>query len=563
MCIIDPSHPRAAVWHMQAEVEQRSLLPLENDTAITAPMFSSHPQRSARTTTSSTDFMNRSIEIGVVGGGASAVCLLDVLAEAELVPGGITVFEPSVHPWRGRPFQPDVETVRVNLPPDRMSLRVGDTAHFERYLATRDVSARSLTDYTDPFCDARFVPRALFGDYLEQSALAALSRLRDRGWRINLVRERVDIAIPDGNRVMLETEHARRVTVDHTVLCVGSGPPNDPYRLAGSPNFVTDPYPLSRTLVGIDTEEEVGVIGSGLTAVDVILTLAARGHQGRLRLLSRSGVLPGVRQRPISYTLRHFTPERFRAAAARNETVTLDELIATMGTELADASENLASVAVEIAAIGKENPVRLLRRHLAEVNSSSLSLRILQRAMRATGPDVWPLLAEREKIELLRRHYRTVMSLCSPMPPASAAKILELVDSGQLEIVSGVRIIKASTDGGFTIVADGGKCTASHLINAVNAPGHKIPPMAERLIASLIAAGVADRHPLGGLQVDRATSRLIARGKADPRLYALGDLAAGSLFFTFSLPLLLDRAYDIVHALLDHTHTRQGDSSIA
>jgi hypothetical protein len=52
--------------------------------------------------------------------------------------------------------------------------------------------------------------------------------------------------------------------------------------------------------------------------------------------------------------------------------------------------------------------------------------------------------------------------------------------------------------------------------------------------------------------VDRATSRLIARGTADPRLYALGDLASGSLFFTFGLPSLVDRAIDIVAAVLDN-----------
>ncbi|MGH3865021.1 MAG: hypothetical protein ACRDQ4_02595 [Pseudonocardiaceae bacterium] len=69
--------------------------------------------------------------------------------------------------------------------------------------------------------------------------------------------------------------------------------------------------------------------------------------------MSRSGVLPMVRQRPVPYPLRHFTPERFRAAAARNETVSLDRVIATMRTELAEAGEDLGSIATEIAAFGQ------------------------------------------------------------------------------------------------------------------------------------------------------------------------------------------------------------------
>ncbi len=43
------------------------------------------------------------------------------------------------------------ETVRVNIPPDSMSVRFGDTGHFERWLVTRDLTAGSSDDYVDPF----------------------------------------------------------------------------------------------------------------------------------------------------------------------------------------------------------------------------------------------------------------------------------------------------------------------------------------------------------------------------------------------------------------------------
>jgi uncharacterized NAD(P)/FAD-binding protein YdhS len=93
------------------------------------------------------------------------------------------------------------------------------------------------------------------------------------------------------------------------------------------------------------------------------------------------------------------------------------------------------------------------------------------------------------------------------------------------------------------------------VINAVSGSADRIPATAEPLINSLVSAGVADPHPYGGLHVDRATSRLVADGVPDPRLYALGDLAAGSLFFTFGLPSLVDRAHDIVAALNDDAAT--------
>lgn len=479
------------------------------------------------------------------------MCLLDALAQAGGAPGAVTVFEPSPHLWRGRPFQPDLDTVRVNIAPDGMSIRSGDNRHFERWLAARDLVSGAGTDYVDPMCGVRFVPRALFGEYLDQSAQAALARLRERGWRTKVVRDRVESVTPGATGMTIQAGPGSRITADYTVLCVGGGPPADAYVLAGKPGFVLEPYPLARTLAEIDADHEIAVIGSGLTGVDVVLALAGRGHRGRIRLLSRSGVLPVVRQRPVPYTLRHFTAERFRGAATTGQTVTLDQLVATMRAEFAVAKEDLDTVAAEIAAAVYEDPVHRLRRHLAEVHSPSLALRILQRAVPVAGPDVWPPLPDHEKAYLLRKHHRTVMSLCCPMPPAAAATLLSLIDAGRLEIVAGVRHIEASPGGGFAVLTGGGEHRADVVINAVNAPRDKIPAKAAPLVASLVSAGLADRHPHGGLQVDRATSQLVADGTPDPRLYALGALASGSLFFTFGLPSLVDRAYDIVAALQD------------
>jgi hypothetical protein len=51
-------------------------------------------------------------------------------------------------------------------------------------------------------------------------------------------------------------------------------------------------------------------------------------------------------------------------------------------------------------------------------------------------------------------------------------------------------------------------------------------------------------------------------GRTDPRLYALGDLAGGSLFFTFGMPSLVDRARDIVEDL-QHSDQVRGSSLLA
>ncbi|MFD0392771.1 FAD/NAD(P)-binding protein [Streptomyces nogalater] len=250
----------------------------------------------------------------MVGGGASAVCLVDALAGAKGGPGRITVFEPSPSLWRGRAYQVDSETVKVNATPDDMSVRAGDPHHFERWLEARErVLDGSYT--VDPYSGARFAPRTVYGEYLEQTAYAGLAELRRQGWRVDLVGDAVTAARREVGRVRLTTRHGGAHAFDYVVLCVGGDGPKDVYGLAGTPGFTADPYPVSHRLRTIGADQHVAVVGSGLTAVDIVLALAAQGHRGRISLLSRSGVLPGVRQRHLDFEPTYLTRERMRSLA--------------------------------------------------------------------------------------------------------------------------------------------------------------------------------------------------------------------------------------------------------
>jgi uncharacterized NAD(P)/FAD-binding protein YdhS len=499
--------------------------------------------------------MSSGISIGVVGGGAAAVCLADALARSEGGPGALTVFEPSPHLWRGRAYQEDTGTPRVNATPDDMSVRAGDPGHFERWLTARD-RLTGVAQGVDRLSGARFVPRPVYGEYLEESAYAALAELRRRGWRVDIVGEAVTSAARLPGRVLLRTGRGQARAFGYAVLSVGGDSPKDVYGLGGTPGFVGDPYPVSGALRDIGEDEHVAVIGSGLTAVDVVLSLAARGHRGPIRLLSRRGVLPGVRQRPVRFELRHLTPERVRGTAEGRRHLAVGDIAALLRAEFRDAGADLGAVVDEITRIDLEDPVGRLRRQLDEVDSPETGLRILQRAVPETGPDLWPLLREEDRARILRTHYRTVMSLCCPMPPGSAAVLLGLARAGQLRMHSGLLGVTPADGGGFDVfTADATHVRADRVISAVNASEESVPAGALSLVTSLLRTGAISRHPHGGLRLARATSRLIGGGRPDPRLYGLGNIAAGALFFTFGIPSLVDRSQDIVTAILEHRAT--------
>ncbi len=510
--------------------------------------------------------MVRMREIAVVGGGGGAVCLLEALSQRSGPPAAVTVFEPSDRLWRGRPYQQDADCILVNLPSRAMSVRAGDPGHFDRWLADArrreagatgedgvpgeadaagaagGATAAGGAGRADPFDAAAFPARALFGDYLESVAHDSVARLRARGWTVRVVPERVVHAAPCGGGATLTTERGGSHRADRVVLCLGAGAPYDRFRLHGpEPGFVSDPYPVAHTLAGIDPHGTVAVLGTGLTAVDVALTLRANRHQGPVCLLSRQGVLPAVRQRPVAHALQHFTPDHFHALSRRGE-VPFTEVVQVLRDELAAAGQDPAELETEFASL-HEDPARRLRRQLELVDAPGLGLRILQHTL-PVAVDVWPLMPHRDRAELLRRHYRAIHSLCCPMPPSTAAHLSAMSEAGQLRIVRGLHGV-SRTGRGFSAVTRNGRIEADTVVNATSVAAHRVPTAAAPLVQSLITASAASVHPHGGLRVRRETSQLVVNGTTQQCFYALGDLTFGSLFITAAIPVIVKLAQEI------------------
>ncbi|WP_433329041.1 FAD/NAD(P)-binding protein [Spirillospora sp. CA-294931] len=454
-----------------------------------------------------------STNIGVIGAGAAAVGFLDALSRTDGPPATVTVFEPSPHLWRGRAYQPDLDAVRVNAPPVIMSARHGDPEHYARWLGDR------AADHLDTRFGQPIVPRALYGSYLEDTAEAALKALRAAGWRTRIVRARVTGL--SGNA--LTTDDGEQHAIDRAALCIGGGTPRDHYGLGGAPGFVRDPYPLASTLDQIGLDRDVAIVGSGLTAVDIAVSLAARGHQGHIAFLSREGVLPAVWQRPFRFEPRHLD-------TIGDEPVTLDGLRALLDAELADLGQDLSELTSEIAAVRDEDPIARLRRQLAQTDAPGLGRRVLQQAAHTLGPRAWRLLPAHERDLLRGTYFRAVASLASPMVPGNAATLLDLFDSGQATMVAGVQKIEP----GFRITADR-DTTADVVVNAVNPPPHSIPQGAEPLVSALLDAG-ASLHDSGGL----------VTGPDHP---IIGDLAGGGFFLTTSIPGLAARGHTVATSL--------------
>ncbi|BFU45572.1 FAD/NAD(P)-binding protein [Krasilnikovia sp. MM14-A1004] len=474
------------------------------------------------------------LRLAVIGGGPSAACMVAAVARRVVAvsPVDITVFEPGPNLWRGQVFQCDGDEVLANVPMAEMSARTWDREHGVRWLHEQGLGAWAA--------ESVFPSRSLVGRYLQDAAELAVTAMVAGGSQVRVEARAVQALVRDEGHLIAYGDGWRAGPFDHAVLCPGAPPSYDPYGLAGAAGYHRDPYPLRDSLADVPVRARVGIVGSGLTAVDVVMALRARGHQGPISLASRRGLLPAVRCAPGSHILQHLTVPNLLELSGRNGGLRAADVISLATAELAGAGADPAAIAADLSRTAPA--ARRLREDLDRArHDPDPGWTLLRDAMVSCGQDAWYLLRAEDKSRI-RSWHQSLMRHCCPMPPGNAAALSDLFDTGQLDVLPGVTSIRPRPGGGFEIRA-ARDCTVDVLVSAATPATHRPAPMARQLVASLVAQGLAVPHPFGGLRVERTTSRLItSRGGPDPGLHALGDLTHGAYLFTFGMPVLAARA---------------------
>lgn len=225
--------------------------------------------------------------IAIVGAGLSGSALAWHLARLS---GDktlrISLIDPRPEPGRGLAYSTPDPDHRLNVPHTRMTLDTSEPDHYAHWLQSGAAPAFAA-DALRPD-GAIFTPRAVFGAYV----LAHLQPFLDAG-RIVHLQSRAVSATRAAGLWQIGLEDGRVIRADELVLAAthpGPGLPRGLEALAGTPALIADPY-LPAALDGIDPEEELLIIGSGLTGADIVASLMRHNHKGRIRLLSRSGAV--------------------------------------------------------------------------------------------------------------------------------------------------------------------------------------------------------------------------------------------------------------------------------
>lgn len=225
----------------------------------------------------------RKPRIGIVGGGASGALIAIHLLRRLRCPTEIVVVEQTGEFGPGVPYRTRNPEHRLNVPAARMSALADEPDHFLEWLRTEQPKCRQ----------DNFAPRGVYADYLVK-LLAEAELEADSGVELKRVTGKVSEIEPSGSGLNLILD-GWRTKVDQVVLAVGLVSGGDPVPVPESLKekgiYIPEAWDEAAVLPARG-DRNVLVIGSGLTMIDVALTLTA-GHEGpKIKAISRNGLIP-------------------------------------------------------------------------------------------------------------------------------------------------------------------------------------------------------------------------------------------------------------------------------
>lgn len=413
----------------------------------------------------------------VVGGGAAGA-----MASVHLLEAGrdVVLADPGATPGRGVAYSTAQPWHLLNSPVSAMS---AGSEHPDDFLAW----CRMRCPNTQP---SSFVPRAWYGDYLSHT-------LRRAGnGRLTTYRATVSrIFETSGSGYAVLLSDGTVIPAAQIVLALGNAPPATLF--PAQPGYIQDPWKPG-ALQDIPGDGPVLLIGSGLTAYDVTLSLT-RQHSGRrIVAVSRHGLTPQS----------HGPTSRRRPAIQPASLTTV---------------------------------IRRLRQQMP----AGEDWRSVMDAYRPHWNELWHGLSEPDQHRFLRhaaRHWEVHRHRAAPQV---AAEIQRLRDAGQWLLRTG-EVCGLAPDGRGGLIATvrgPGGITTQRFAAVINCTGPGRLVDTSPLVRSLIAEGVIRPGPFRlGLDTDTHGALVRRDGAVNSAMWTLGPPRRGVLWETTAVPEIRQQA---------------------
>lgn len=482
--------------------------------------------------------------VAIVGGGASGL-----LTAAQLLrhraPVRIVLVEERRRLGRGVAYDTSCDAHLLNVPAAGMSAYPDEPGHFTRWARTRH-----------PEVDAgSFLPRRLYGEYLEWCLDQEIGEPRNRA-TFTAVRGRVTGVVPGPDGARLELADGGSLWANTVVLALGNSAVPLPAPTAAEPGSAVRDAWQAGALESLPPGRPVALVGTGLTAVDVVVALDEAGFDGKIHAISRRGLLPRPHQ-PVPPTVALLI-----AGGPGHATIA--------PTSLSDERDRAWPRTARAL-------VATLRAEVDRAAAAGRDWRTVVDGLRPHTQALWASLPEAERARLHRHALRYWEVHRHRMAPEIAERVDTLRRSGRLEIIAGrVVSITPGLDGGADLTV-----RPRRLLTGASSPGsadvvigagtvirctgptERLASAGDPLLDGLFRRGDARPGPLGlGLDVDGDGRLLDGTGRPSECLWAVGPLRRGALLETTAVPEIREQAAALARLVPDAALAAQSGSTL-
>jgi len=454
--------------------------------------------------------------ITIVGGGFSGVITAVNVARFARQPTRVVVVNSGSPFGRGIAYGTNRPEHLLNVAARNMSALADHPTHFVDWLATRsDFRSCDPADLRE-----QFIPRRIYGDYLRSLVEFYRRPVQpDSQTRLDVMEdEAVDIEPGEhsGARVLLKEGDSLESSA--VLLATGNQPPA---AIKGAAELGHDDrycdFPWSDWHRKLPPPGgRIVLLGTGLTMVDVVVTLGELGWEGEVVAVSRHGMLPRSHFRGIAYP--DYLPDDTR--------------------------------------LDLERLVKLVQQHCARLQEMSQNPGIAVDKLRPHTQRLWQGFSTEDKKRFLRDHAASWNVIRHRIAPAIHEKMTDALDTGRLKIQSGSIESIHSGVGSLEIrvLGKGGErktITGDQVINCTG-PQTSFSRSGSILFQNLLRRGLVRPDPLDmGIEAGDDFRVVDAEGNIVHWLFAMGPLLKGSLWETIAVPELRVQALRIAQTLAD------------
>ena len=441
--------------------------------------------------------------VAIVGGGFSgamvAAQLLRKAAQSD-APLHVALIDRQTSIAEGAAYRTPDSRHLLNTPASGMSAWPDRPDDLLRWARNRDSSVGPYT----------FLQRHAYGEYLRSTLFEAVEQAGARS-SVEIRREEADVIerVDKGWRV--HCSEGVSIEAQAVVLATGHRPPMDPLdaRWSGSrARYIEDPW-SSLALTAIEADESVCLLGTGLTAMDVLQCLVGRGRTAAVVGLSRRGLVP--------------------AAHAQAALPWIDSL--SWLAPLLRAGSGITTRAI----------TRGIRAAVRSAESTGQDWRQVIDGLRPHISEIWQALPHPERGRFLR-HARAFWEVMRHrMAPTVAEEVRKAADAGIFSAAAArVLAARGTLDGVTLTVRRRGELAPETLefdwvVNCTG-PGQGIG--LPSIVADLVDAGFLEQDSLGLGVRSTADGRALVDDRVIEDLVVIGSLRKADVWESTAVPEL-------------------------